>query len=119
MNQFEQAQGQTQRFKAHTARFTITTLALFGQKEDNAPLIAPALLEHQMHWVRNSSVLPNYMGHNVSFVKNGFFDHIQTLRNTGADKNIDEAAIVDFNLKRTAPEVLRQWATSNSLNYQI
>ena len=111
--------GQTQRFKAHAARFTITTLALFGKKDENAPSIAPALLEHQMHWVRNSAVLPNYMGHNVSFVKNGFFDQIQTLRNMGGDKEIDEAAITDYNLERTTPEVLQRWVTSNSLNHQL
>ena len=58
------------------------------------------------------------MGHNVSFVKNGFFDSIQTLRNQGGDKQIDETAITDFNLKQTAPAVIQQWVTSNSLNYQ-
>ena len=55
------------------------------------------------------------MGHNVSFVKNGFFDQIQTLRNEGGDKKIDEAAIVDFNLKRTTSEILNLWASTNSL----
>ena len=118
MNSFEHDQGQTQRFKAHAARFTITTLALFGRKDDNSPPIAPALLEHQMHWVRNSAVLPNYMGHNASFVKNGFFDQIQTLRNSGGDKNIDEEAITRYNLQQTAPDIMQNWTTSNLLKHQ-
>ena len=119
VNRFETIQGVSPRFKAHAARFTITTLALFGRKEDNAPLIAPALLEHQMHWVRNSAVLPNYMGHNVSFVKNGFFDQIQSLRNTGGDKDIDEGAITRYNLKQTAPDIMQQWTSSNSLQHLL
>lgn len=80
--------------------------------------MAPALLEHQMHWVRGSAVLPNYMGHNASFVKNGFFDQIQTLRNTSADQKIDENAITQYNLKQISADIMKQWTDHHALNYQ-
>lgn len=96
----------------------MTTLALFGRQEENAPPIAPELVEHQMHWTRGTSVLPNYMGHNVTFVKNGFFDQIKNLRDSGGDINIDEDSITRYNLKQTSVEVLQGWSDTHSVNYQ-
>ena len=58
------------------------------------------------------------MGHNVTFVKNGFFDQIKNLRDYGGDKNIDEEAITAYNLKETSPVVLGDWSRSNAINYQ-
>ena len=58
------------------------------------------------------------MGHNVTFVKNGFFDQIKNLRDHGGDTNIDENSITAYNLKETSVDVLRGWTEANSLNYQ-
>ena len=118
VNKFETSQGRTKRFKAHTGRFTVTTLALFGQCEETSLPIAPELVEHQMHWTRGSSVLPNYMGHNVTFVKNGFFDKIKNLRDYGGDTNIDEQSITAYNLKETTVHTIQSWSDIHSLNYQ-
>ena len=97
------------RFKAHSGRFTITTLALFGKDEKDQPLISPLLLEHQLHWVRNTSTLSNYLGHNASFVKGGFYSQIDKIRNSGTDAKIDEKSITSFNNKEVNIEQFSNW----------
>ena len=100
------------RFKAHSGRFTITTLALFGKDAKDQPLISPLMLEHQLHWVRNTSTLSNYLGHNASFVKGGFYNQIQKLRNTGADTKLDEQSITAFNLRHIDTAHFMSWYKS-------
>ena len=101
--------GRSPRFKAHSGRFTITTLALFGRDQQDQKLIAPELLEHQMHWIRNTSTLANYMGHNASFVKGGFYDKIHHIRNNDLEAKIDEQSIVDFNTNTVDTTTFSAW----------
>ena len=70
------------------------------------------MLEHQLHWVRNTSTLSNYLGHNASFVKGGFYNQIQKLRNTGADTKLDEQSITAFNLRHIDTEHFMNWYKS-------
>ena len=100
------------RFKAHSGRFTITTLALFGKDSKDQPLISPLMLEHQLHWVRNTSTLSNYLGHNASFVKGGFYNQIQKMRNEGADTKLDEQSITAFNLRHIDTVHFMDWYKS-------
>ena len=88
--------GDLPRFQAHVGRFTITTLAMFGKDKDGSQLISTDLLEHQLSWVRQTKVLPNYMGHNSVLAKNGFFDLISKVRKEGLDEQINEKAIKTF-----------------------
>jgi len=103
------------RFKAHVGRFTITTLALFGKDSTGKRLIEPELLEHQMHWVRNTATLSNYLGHNASFVKGSFYHQMDKLRNEDVDTNIDEKSITDFNLHHFDTSLFDQWHSDNTL----
>ena len=87
---------QLPKFRAHTGRFTITTLALFAKNEKGDKLIQPLTLEHQLSWVRNTSVLPGYMGHNSTCAKGGFFDTISQIRQQGLEGSINEEAVKTF-----------------------
>ena len=88
--------GDLPHFQAHVGRFTITTLAMFGKDKDGSQLISTDLLEHQLSWVRQTRVLPNYMGHNSVLAKNGFLDLISKVRKEGLDEKIDEKAVKTF-----------------------
>ena len=87
------------KFKAHTGRFTITTLALFAKNDKGDKMIQPLTLEHQLSWVRNTAVLPGYMGHNSTCVKGGFFDTITQIRKEGMETSIDENAVKTFSTR--------------------
>ena len=87
------------KFKAHTGRFTITTLSLFAKDDKGEKLIQPLTLEHQLSWVRNTAVLPGYMGFNSTCVKGGFFDTISRIRTEGLEESINEKAAKTFSAK--------------------
>ena len=88
--------GNLPRFKAHTGRHTITTLALFSKDENGQDLISSELLEHQLSWCRNTQVLPNYLGHDAVLAKNGFLDKISEIRNKERETQIDTDAVKAF-----------------------
>ena len=96
------------KFRAHTGRFTITTLALFAKDNSGEKLIQPLTLEHQLSWVRNTSVLPGYMGHNSTCVKGGFFDTISKIRKDGLESSIDEEAAKTFSSKKFNPQIFHE-----------
>lgn len=99
---------QLPKFKAHTGRFTITTLALFAKNDTGDKLIQPLTLEHQLSWVRNTAVLPGYMGHNSTCVKGGFFDTISRIRKEGLEDSIDENAVKTFSSNNFNSDIFQQ-----------
>lgn len=80
-------------FQAHVGRCTITTLALFAKDDKGSRKIDPLMLEHQLSWVRNTQVLPNYMGHKAVCARGGFFDAISDIRAQELEDTVDEQAI--------------------------
>ena len=80
-------------FQAHVGRCTITTLALFAKDEKGTRLIDPLTLEHQLSWVRNTQVLPNYMGHKAVCASGGFFDSMTEIRTQRLEESVNEEAI--------------------------
>ena len=84
------------KFNAHTGRVTITTLALFSKDEQGRPLIAPELLEHQLHWQRGTEVLSNYLGHNATFAEGGFHSKISEIRAKNFEGKMGENLVKDF-----------------------
>ena len=96
------------KFKAHTGRHTITTLALFSKDEDGQDLISSELLEHQLSWCRNTQVLPNYLGHDAVLAKNGFLDKISRIRNQDKEKQIDTKAVKAFWSNKLKPDLFEK-----------
>lgn len=84
------------KFKAHTGRHTITTLALFSKDDSGKEMISVELLEHQLSWCRNTQVLPNYLGHDSVLAKDGFLDKITKFRNEEREKKLNTSAIKTF-----------------------
>ena len=84
------------KFNAHTGRVTITTLALFAKDEQGQPLIAPELIEHQLHWQRGTQVLSNYLGHNATFAEGSFHSHMSNMRSNNFEGKMGEKLVKDF-----------------------
>lgn len=99
------------KYRAHSGRFSITTLAMFSKDSQGNRLIEDTLLEHQLTWTRDSKVLANYMGHNASLVRGGFLHKMKDLRDEDGGKKIDETAVKTFASKQLDDSFL------TSLNY--
>lgn len=93
-------------YRAHSGRFSITTLAMFSKDNNGNRLIEDTLLEHQLTWTRDSKVLANYMGHNASLVKGGFLQKMKDLRDQDNDQKIDEEAVKTFASKNLNDDFL-------------
>ena len=92
--------GNLPHFKAHTGRFTITTLSVFAKDDNGKDMIGMELLEHQLSWVRGTKVLPNYMGHASILAQEGFLDKITDIRENDREGDINEQAVQAFWSKR-------------------
>ena len=106
-NMEKRSQANLPKFNAHSGRVTITALALFAKDDHNKPVISKALLEHQYHWKRNTETLSNYLGHNSTFAKGGFFHQIHKIRTEGQDV-IDEPSIKGFQMGEIDSDFLLQ-----------
>ena len=93
-----EAKGQNNlpKFNAHTGRVTITTLALFSKDEQGKALIAPEILEHQLHWQRGTEVLSNYLGHKATFAEGGFHSQISKIRENNFESRMGERLVKNF-----------------------
>ena len=93
-----EAKGQNNlpKFNAHTGRVTITTLALFSKDDQGKALIAPEILEHQLHWQRGTEVLSNYLGHKATFAEGGFHSQISKIRENNFESRMGERLVKNF-----------------------
>lgn len=92
----QKGQANLPKFNAHTGRVTITTLALFAKDDQGRAMIAPELVEHQLHWKRGTEVLSNYLGHKATFAEGGFHSQMSKIRENNFENKIGERLVKNF-----------------------